>query len=507
VSAPPLTLADVAGLLDAAVPTGAGVVVTGVTHDSSSVRAGDLFAALPGARHHGATFIPQARAAGAVAVLTDDAGRAAADENGLPVLVVPDPRAVLGLVAAEVHGRPADDLVVLGVTGTNGKTTTAHLLFAALSAADPSAGLVGTVQTRVGDDVVSSVRTTPEATDLQQLFATMRERGARSVAMEASSIAVSMGRVDGFVFDVVGFTNLSQDHLDFHGDMASYLAAKAALFTPEHARRGVVVIDDEAGRDVARRATVPVTTLSVDDGAVGSRAADWTAVDVEARPDGSTGFTVVAPDGSRTPAEVRLPGRFNVSNALLAVVMLVEAGHDVRTAAAGVASCDGVPGRMERVDAGQDFLAVVDYAHTPGAVERLLHDLREYVSAPARLIAVLGCGGDRDATKRPLMGAAAARGSDVLVVTDDNPRSEDAAAIRAAMLAGVDTVPAGERAEVIVEADRATAISRAVSAARPGDVVVVAGKGHEQGQEAGGQVHPFDDRDVLRAVLEEVRAS
>ena len=460
--------------------TADGVAVTGCTHDSRAVQPGDLYAALPGARVHGADFAADVLAAGAVAVLTDDHGAQAFAGAPVAVLVADDPRAVLGDVAAWVHGDPAEDLLVLGVTGTNGKTTTAFLLEAGLRAAGHTTGLLGTVETRIGDDVVPSVRTTPEAPDLQGLLAVMRERGVTAVAMEVSSHALSLGRVDGVRFDVAGFTNLSQDHLDFHASMEEYEAAKASLFTPLRTRTGVVNVDDAAGRRIARDPHVPLVTYGED--------ADWTAREVDLRPDGSR-FRVVGP-GVDLRASVRLPGAFNVANALGAIALLVTAGVAADDAVRGVAQCPGVPGRMERVDAGQPFLAVVDYAHTPDAVRLLLDAVRAVV--PGRVIVVLGCGGDRDRAKRPLMGAAAAA-ADVAVLTSDNPRSEDPLAILAEMAAGA---PGAEQ-----EPDRRAAIARAVALARPGDAVVVAGKGHETGQEAGGVVTPFDDREVLREVL------
>ncbi len=465
-----------------------GVNVTGCTHDSRAVRPGDLYAALPGARTHGADFAAQAQANGAVAVLTDPVGAATlAAGSGtadLPAVVTHDPRAVLGQVASWVHGDPAADLLMLGVTGTNGKTTTAFLLEAGLRAAGLATGLLGTVLTRIGDDVVPSVRTTPEATDLQALLAVMRERGTAAVAMEVSSHALTLGRVDGLRFDVAGFTNLSQDHLDFHPDMAAYEAAKASLFTSARSRAGVVNVDDAAGRRLLRNADLPLATYGED--------ASWQAREVDLRADGSS-FRLVGP-GVDTRASVRLPGDFNVSNALAALAMLAVAGIDLQAAVRGVAECPGVPGRMERIDAGQDFLAVVDYAHTPDAVTRLLAAVRSIT--PGKVIVVLGCGGDRDRGKRPQMGAAAAT-ADLAVLTSDNPRSEDPDAILDAMAAAA---PGALR-----EPDRAAAIALAVAAAGPQDAVVVAGKGHESGQESQGVVTPFDDRVVLRAALRSAR--
>ncbi len=466
-----------------------GTAVHGCTLDSRAVRPGDLYAALPGARAHGADYAAGAAAAGAAAVLTDPAGTARAQATGLPVLVADDPRCVLGAVSAEVYGRPGAAMTLLGVTGTNGKTTTAFLLEAGLRAAGQVPGLVGTVVTRVGERVAASVRTTPEAPDLQGLLAAMREQGVTAVAMEVSSHALVLGRVDGLVFDVAAFTNLSQDHLDFHADMAEYEAAKAQLFTPERSRHGLVNVDDAAGRRLAEARRVPTSTYSAAGGP-----ADFRAHDVALRPEGST-FRLVGP-GVDVPARVRLPGAFNVANAVAALGTLVLAGIDVDAAVRGVGELPGVPGRMERVDAGQPFLALVDYAHTPEAVAGLLRTVRSVT--PGRVLVVLGCGGDRDRAKRPLMGRAAAQGADVAVLTSDNPRSEDPGAILAEMVA----VATG----ALVEPDRRTAIARAVALARPGDAVVVAGKGHETGQEVAGVVHPFDDRAVLHEVLSRVEA-
>jgi UDP-N-acetylmuramoyl-L-alanyl-D-glutamate--2,6-diaminopimelate ligase len=462
------------------------VAPTGCTLDSRAVRPGDLYAALPGARAHGADFAASAAAAGAVALLTDPAGEQRCAATGLPVLLADDPRAVLGRLAARVYGEPARALTVLGVTGTNGKTTTAFLLEAGLRAAGHVTGLLGTVETRVAGQVVPSVRTTPEAPDLQALLAVMRERGVTAVAMEVSSHALALGRVDGLVVDVAAFTNLSQDHLDFHATLEEYEAAKASLFTPAHSRRGVVNVADAAGRRILAAGHVP--TVGFGPGA------EWSATDVDLQPDGST-FRLRGP-GVDVPARVRLPGAFNVSNALAALATLVEAGVDVAAAVEGVGRLAGVPGRMERVDAGQPFLALVDYAHTPDAVMTLLDAVRQVT--PGRVIGVLGCGGDRDRGKRPLMGAALAAGCDVAVLTSDNPRSEDPEEILRQMAAGA------PGARVVV--DRAQAIAEAVALAGPGDTVVVAGKGHESGQEAGGVVHPFDDRLVLRAAIAGVPA-
>ena len=496
----PLSLAELADLIGPPVQGDPATTVTGVTLASGAVGPGDLYAALPGARTHGARYAADAAAQGATAVLTDPSGAAEARATGLPVCVVDDPRGVVGEVASRVYGRPSEQLTVLGITGTNGKTTTSYLVEAGLAAAGWASGLIGTVQTRTrGRDAdgapvttaLPSVRTTPEATDLHALLATMVSSGVRAVVMEVSSHALVMGRVNGVRFAAAGFTNLSRDHLDFHGDPESYFQAKAMLFDGRAAIE-VVDVDDPAGRRLVRPGTVTVSTQD-------PAAADWSATDVVTVSSGGSTFTLHGPGGRSWPGSLRLPGDFNVANAVLAVALLDAVGVPPETALAGLADTV-VPGRMEPVDAGQPFVAVVDYAHTPDAVQTALGALRS--ATGGRLLTVLGCGGDRDPGKRPAMGAAAAAGSDVLVITDDNPRSEDPQSIRAAMRAGVDEVPADRRAEVLEIGDRREALAAAVALARPGDTLLVAGKGHETGQEVGGQVLPFDDRAVLREVLQ-----
>ncbi|MEU6487939.1 UDP-N-acetylmuramoyl-L-alanyl-D-glutamate--2,6-diaminopimelate ligase [Streptomyces sp. NPDC046887] len=489
----PVPLGELAAKLGTTAPGDAQV--TGITHDSRAVRPGDVYAALPGARAHGADFAGQAADLGAVAVLTDPTGAERAAATGLPVLVTEQPRGRMGELAADIYGRPGEDLLQIGITGTSGKTTTAYLVEGGLKAAGRSTGLIGTVEMRIGDERIKSERTTPEATDLQALFAVMRERGTEAVAMEVSSHALVLGRVDGCVFDVAVFNNLSPEHMEFHSGMEDYFQAKAQLFTPRRSRRGVVNLDDEYGQRLVKEASVPITTFSAE----GHPDADWRAEDVEVGATGST-FTVLAPDGRRINAAAPLPGPFNVANTLAAITVLAVAGIDPQTAADGVAAVPGVPGRLERVDAGQPYLALVDYAHKTDAVESVLRSLRKVTEG--RLHIVLGCGGDRDTTKRGPMGAAAARLADTAVLTSDNPRSEDPLAILAAMLAGAAEVPTHERGDVIVEEDRADAIAAVVARAKPGDTVLVAGKGHEQGQDIAGVIRPFDDREVLRYAIQ-----
>ncbi|HET6635513.1 MAG TPA: UDP-N-acetylmuramoyl-L-alanyl-D-glutamate--2,6-diaminopimelate ligase [Streptomyces sp.] len=498
----PVPLTELAAHLGIEAP-GGDASATGITHDSRAVRPGDVYAALPGARFHGADFATQAASLGAVAVLTDPGGTERAAATGLPVLTVPNPRARMGALAAALYGNPGADLLQIGITGTSGKTTTAYLIEGGLRQAalkDGSlTGLIGTVESRIGDERIKSERTTPEATDLQALFAVMRERGVSSVAMEVSSHALVLGRVDGCVFDIGVFLNLSPEHLDFHPDMEDYFQAKAQLFTRNRSRAGVVNFDDEYGFRLLEESEVPVTSFSAE----GHPDADWRAADVLIGPMGST-FTALGPNGETVRASVPLPGPFNVANALAAITALTAAGVDAQTAADGIAAVPGVPGRLERVDAGQPYLAMVDYAHKPDAVESVLYAVRKVTEG--KVHTVLGCGGDRDPHKRTAMGAALARLSDTAVLTSDNPRSEDPLAILATMLGGAATVPSYERGTVLLEEDRASAIAVAVAHAGPGDTVLVLGKGHEQGQDIAGVIRPFDDRQVLREAIEQAAA-
>lgn len=470
----------------------AGTTVTGITLDSRSVQPGDIYAALPGGTTHGARFAAQAVAAGAAAIMTDPAGAALMGDADVPTVAVPDPRGLLGEVSAWVYGHPARDLTVIGVTGTNGKTTMTYLLAAAWESAGTRAGVIGTIGIRIGEDALPSARTTPEAPDVHALLALMRERGVRAVAMEVSSHALVLGRVDGMVFDVAVFTNLTQDHLDFHPSMADYFAAKADLFTPRRARGAVVCVDDDWGSRLARSTDLPVTTYAT------TARADWQLRDIEESGTGAWRGVAVGPREVRVPLTSALPGGFNQSNSLGALAALSAAGLDAAQAAAGLAHCRGVPGRMEAVGAA-DYGAFVDYAHTPDAVERAIAAARGFCTG--RVLVALGCGGDRDPGKRPLMGRVAAVGADLLIVTDDNPRSEDPAAIRAQMLAGARDPAA--RAEVHEIADRAAAIAQLVEQARPGDAVLVLGKGHESGQEVAGVVTAFDDREALARAMRE----
>ncbi len=478
----PVALAELA--VGARLDPVSDVAVTGATLRAQHVRPGDIFAGLPGARVHGADFAADAVAAGAVAVLTDAEG--AARVTGVPVLVHDDPRKALGPIAARIYGEPSKALKVLGVTGTSGKTTTTYMVDAGLAAAGITTGLIGTVETRIAGERLASAFTTPEAPDLQALLAVMRERGVTHVPMEVSSHALELERVGGTRFAVGAFTNLSQDHLDFHADMEEYFQAQARLFDGR-SDKAVICVDGEWGR---RLATPDAVTVAM------TRDAQWTAADLTTSRSGEQSFRIRTPHGTEIAVVLPMPGLFNVANALLAAACLNAAGIEDEAIRVGLSSVQ-VPGRMERVAVGQDFTAVVDYSHKPEAVALALDAVR--ARTEGRVIVALGCGGDRDTAKRPLMGEAAARRADLLVITDDNPRSEDPAAIRAAMRAGA--MNTADRGEVVEVGDRRAAIATAVRAARPGDVVVIAGKGHETGQEVAGVVHPFSDRDELEAAI------
>lgn len=462
--------------------------ITGIALNTGHVVPGDLYAALPGAQAHGAQYAEAALAAGAVAVLTDAAGATVVAEE-VPVIVVDDPRGVLAGLSADFYDHPANAFTTVGITGTQGKTTTSYLAESALG--ERRSAVVGTIGTRICRTPAASSLTTPEAPALQALFSVMREERVEALAMEVSSHALVKGRVDGFVFDVGVFLNLGRDHLDFHETLEDYFLAKASLFTPEHARHAVLNADDAHALRVRDLTSLPVTTFSSQGGV-----ADWRAANVRPHRLG-TDLEVLGPDGSATDLHVPLAGVFNVSNALAALAALATAGYEPAELAAGIASSPGVPGRMERVEAGQEFTAIVDYAHKPEAVTAVLQALRPVTAG--RLIVVLGAGGDRDQGKRPLMGRAAAETADVVIVTDDNPRTENPAAIRVEVLAGAEGAPA-----VVHEiAGRRAAIEHAVAMAHRGDTVVVAGKGHERGQEVEGVVHPFDDRQVLIELIDE----
>jgi len=499
----PLTaLADELSLVSAGADATA-TRVRGVSMASDDVLPGELFVGVPGARVHGASFAAQAVEAGAVAVVTDRAGLDVLGDlaQRVPVLLADDPRALAGPLAARVAAYPAQHLRTVGVTGTNGKTTTTYFVDAALRAAHATTAVLGTVELRIGAEAIESPRTTVEAPVLQNVLALAVERGATAVAMEVSSHALALHRVAGTTFDVVGFTNLQRDHLDFHGDMDGYFRDKARLFEPGQARRGVVVVDDEWGRRLVREARIPVESVATHVG--DATEADWKVVAADVGLDGvGSSFTLRGPDGREHLAASPLPGLVNVSNAALAIVLAHAAGVELATAIDAVAHAHAVPGRMERVieRAPGRPLGIVDYAHTPDALVLALEAVRPIT--PGRLVIVFGSDGDRDRGKRPIMGEIAARLADVLVVTDENPRSEDPGEIRAAILAGVRQVRP-DLTDVHEVSPRSEALRLGVALAGEGDTVIVTGKGHEPTQEIAGVFHRYNDRDVyLQAVAD-----
>jgi UDP-N-acetylmuramoyl-L-alanyl-D-glutamate--2,6-diaminopimelate ligase len=493
-----MTLRDLlAGAGIAIDPGGAGVEITALAYRSESVTEGTLFFCVPGFTADGHDFAPDAVKRGAAALVCERPLGL-----GVPEAVVPSVRAAMAPIAATFYGNPTRELRVVGITGTNGKTTTAFLVRHLLESAGIQTGLLGTVESIVAGRREEVVRTTPEAIDLQRTFREMVDGGDRACAIEVSSHALVLHRADAISFACAVFTNLTQDHLDFHGTLDEYFAAKRVLFlgqgnTPPAA--SVVNVDDDAGRKLAAEV----------EGASGSRLvtfavesdAGYVAKEIQSGAGGST-FACRHGD-SEVPVEMPLPGLFNVYNALGAIAAVGTLGVDLATAAAGLASAPSVPGRFEPVDEGQSFSVLVDYAHTPDSLENVLLAARELLdqSGGGQLVCVFGAGGDRDREKRPLMGKVAREHADHVVVTSDNPRSEDPDAIIAAIVEGARSDP-GASSVLEVESDRRKAIERAVSLAVPGDLVLIAGKGHEQGQElAGGRKIPFDDRTVAREAL------
>lgn len=508
------------------------VTVTGVAYDSRKVRPGDAFFCVRGYEHDGHTFAAEALRRGAVALVVEGAeglrtvrGRERPETPGEPasprtrsgaaatVAVVPSVRAAMGRAAANFFGHPSHKLRVIGITGTNGKTTTTHLVRELLVAHGHPCGLIGTVVNVVGGEKEPAGRTTPEAFDLQELAGRMVRAADTHLSVEVGSHGLYLHRVDGFEFDLGVFTNLTQDHLDFHGDFESYFLAKAKLFRglgtsylgepKPGAKAAILNADDSFSARLAGLTRVPVVTYGL-----GARPAGLTASDIRLEPGRAT-FTVTAREGLGAgleriprlvaPVVLSLTGRYNVSNALAALAVVLIEGIAPEEAVLSLAHVKGAPGRFETVDAGQDFLAIVDYAHTPDGLENVLQAARAL--RPRRIITVFGCGGDRDRTKRPLMGEAVARLSDFCVVTSDNPRTEDPMAIISEIKPGLERVGRKEGADYVVEPDRARAIALAVRAADRGDVVLVAGKGHETYQIFRDRTIHFDDREVLREAI------
>ena len=464
------------------------VNVTGISQSSNEISTGDLFIALPGEKFHGAQFAADAVERGAVAVLTDLTG--AAMVTGVPVLVVENPRRAAGVISAWFYEEPMRDLYSVGVTGTNGKTTVTTLLHQIMQAAGRESGLIGTVESRIGSEVLLSKRTTPESAELQGLIATMRERHMRNLVMEVSSHAITLERIRGSHFAVVGFTNLSQDHLDFHKSMEEYFLAKAKLFTFEYADLAVINIDDVYGARLAAMTELPVMTLSRTNTKAtwhfASITRDYVGAAIAIR--GSGGFLI--------EGKTILQGGFNYDNLLMAVAIATESGIDPIDIAAILPQLTGAVGRLEAVRLGQNFTALVDYAHSPDAVARVLETAHEITTGS--VIAVLGCGGDRDASKRSLMGLALRDGADIAIYTSDNPRSEKPEDILVQMVLDIDV----QEPNAVIT-NRSAAIKAAVNHAAAGDVVIVLGKGHEKGQEISGVIYPFDDRIELARAIED----
>ena len=482
------TVDSVAAIANAELIGDSTALVSGLTLSSNTVQEGDLFIALPGEKNHGADFAADAISKGAVAVLTDAAG--AEKIKGVPVLVSSNPRRAAGVISAWFYSEPMRDLYSVGVTGTNGKTTVTTLLHQIMTAAGRESGLIGTVETRIGEEIIASKRTTPESSDLQALSAVMRERHMRNLVMEVSSHAITLERIRGSHFAVVAFTNLSQDHLDFHKTMQAYFEAKAKLFTFEFADLAVINIDDSYGVKLAEITELPVISVSRHNQSAtwhyASISKDYVGAHVSIR--GSGGILI--------EGKVHLHGGYNFDNLLMAVAIATESGIDPIDIAAILSQLTGAAGRLESVRLGQNFAALVDYAHSPDAVTRVLETAHEI--SDGRVIAVLGCGGDRDSSKRALMGKALHDGADVAIFTSDNPRSEKAGEILVQMTLGLDV----QEPSAIIEA-RAEAIRAAVNEAKDGDLVLVLGKGHEKGQEINGTVYPFDDRVELARAIED----
>ena len=480
------------------IPGGGSVVgdatvrVRGVRHDSRTVEHGDLFVARRGERADGARFVADAVARGAAAIM-GTAGTVDASAAGVPLVVVSDPAVALAYAASAVYGHPSFSLEVIGITGTNGKTTTAHLVRAAVDGAlgRPSCGILGTVGHSFGDWREAAEHTTPEADDVARTMVSMRGLGATHVAMEVSSHALELGRVRAVRFRVAALTNLTQDHLDFHASMQAYADAKARLFLELGPGGAVLNVDDAFGRELAGRVRAPLVRVSA---RVGTEA---DIVPVQARIDARGIEATVRVPGGEVQIASRLVGAHNLENLVVALGVAQALELDLTRAAAALSGELGAPGRLERCDGpGDDVIALVDYAHTPDALARVLDAVRAV--ATGRVWCVFGCGGDRDATKRGPMGQAVASRADVAVVTNDNPRTEDPAAIADAVIAGV---RAGGK-EPLVELDRRKAIDLAVRSASQGDVILVAGKGHEHYQIVGTVKHAFDDRTATRAALD-----
>lgn len=480
---------------------GGSTAVTGLCLDSRAVLPGDLYAAVPGANRHGADFSASAAAAGAGAILTDSAGADRAAATGLPVLVIQDVREDIGLLAATIYGTRERSPRLFGLTGTNGKTTTTYLIRSILAALGETTGLIGTIEIVAGATRIPSILTTPEAPQLHGLMARMGELGIGAAAMEVSSHSLSYRRVDGLRFAVSGFTNLTQDHLDLHGDMEDYYLTKAALFAPERSSRAVITVDDPWGARLGAECGDRAVTLSTTGDS--ETVAQWRVAEIS--PDGlGHSFELHGPDGVVLRARTGLPGDFNIANAALAVLMVLSSGVDAAVLQHALDTADPltveVPGRMQVIS--QEPAAIVDFAHNPDALARALESVRG-PEKDSKVIVVFGATGQRDATKRPIMGAIAARHADVVIVSDDDPHDEEPSGIREAVAAGARAAIAQEglNSTVMIVFPRAAAIARAAGMARATDTILVAGRGHEVWQEVKGENLALDDREELRTAL------
>jgi len=452
------------------------VVISGVSINAQKVLPGDLFIAFAGAKTHGISYLEQAISNGAVAVLSDKK-----IEGSIPSFIHPKPREIVGAISAWLYGHPFESMKAIGITGTNGKTTTANLVKQIWQLNSITSGLIGTLGIEIADEKLESARTTPEADDLQAVAAAMVEHGCKNLVMEVSSHAIDQGRIKGAKYEVVAFSNLTQDHLDYHLNMENYFQAKANLFTSEYAKVAVINVDDSYGKKLSQQVKIPVATVSRKD-----TNADLFLAKAEIN-NGTYQVEIKSKTGERLSENFALLGDYNLDNLLLAVAIVNSAGLSLDKIAPTISKLKSVPGRLESINSGQKFTALVDYAHTPDAVERVIATVKSATNG--KIIGVLGCGGDRDASKRSVMGHALFNGCDLAVFTSDNPRSESAETILKEMTKGLDLGNKG-----FIEIDRKSAIDLAVKNAQSGDVVLLMGKGHESGQEVNAVVTPFDDR-------------
>ena len=452
------------------------VVISGVSINAQKVLPGDLFIAFAGAKTHGISYLEQAISNGAVAVLSDKK-----IEGSIPSFIHPKPREIVGAISAWLYGHPFESMKAIGITGTNGKTTTANLVKQIWQLNSITSGLIGTLGIEIADEKLESARTTPEADDLQAVAAAMVEHGCKNLVMEVSSHAIDQGRIKGAKYEVVAFSNLTQDHLDYHLNMENYFQAKANLFTSEYAKVAVINVDDSYGKKLSQQVKIPVATVSRKD-----TNADLFLAKAEIN-NGTYQVEIKSKTGEILSENFALLGDYNLDNLLLAVAIVNSAGLSLDKIAPTISKLKSVPGRLESINTGQKFTALVDYAHTPDAVERVIATVK--TATNGKIIGVLGCGGDRDASKRSVMGHALFNGCDLAVFTSDNPRSESAETILKEMTKGLDLGNKG-----FIEIDRKSAIDLAVKNAQSGDVVLLMGKGHESGQEVNAVVTPFDDR-------------